>query len=373
MCTDCLCGGTGRRDRLKICCLQGRAGSIPARGTIFCSSKNMSQKIVLTADRPTGCLHLGHFIGSLKSRVELQHIYKQYVMVADVQALTDYFTNPTRVVDNVLEVVADYISVGIDPNITTIFIQSQIPALPELMTYYMNLVSIARLERNPTVKAEIALRKFEESVPTGFVCYPISQVADMTAFKAEVIPVGDDQLPMIEQANEVVRKFNKLYNTNCLKEMKPYLSNTGRLAGIDGKAKASKSLNNAIFLSDEPEVVKQKVYSMFTDPDHLKVSDPGKVEGNVVFMYLDAFYEDKEEIASLKEQYKKGGLGDMTLKSLLNDTLQKMLIPIREKRKALTKKYLLDICMNGSLSARKIADQTLYEVKNAIGINYFNK
>lgn len=332
---------------------------------------SMSKKIVLTGDRPTGCLHLGHFIGSLKNRVSLQHEYKQYIMVADVQALTDYFANPGRVVDNVLEVVSDYLAVGIDPSLTTIFIQSQIPALPELMTYYMNLVSIARLERNPTVKSEIALRQFGESVPVGFVCYPISQVADMTAFKAEVIPVGDDQLPMIEQANEVVRKFNRLYNTDCLKEMQPYLSNTGRLVGIDGRAKASKSLNNAIFLSDSPEVIKEKVYSMYTDPDHIRVSDPGKVEGNVVFVYLDAFHSDKDEVASLKAQYAKGGLGDMALKSLLNSTLQNLLAPIREKRASLDSKYLLEICKAGSDAANKIADETLYEVKNAIGINYF--
>ena len=342
-------------------------------GAPILASNVMSQKVILTGDRPTGALHLGHFIGSLKNRVELQNLYKQYVMVADIQALTDYFDNPQRVTDSVLEVVSDYIAVGIDPEKTTIFIQSLIPALPELMTYYMNLVSISRLERNPTVKTEIAQKKFGDSVPTGFVCYPISQVADMTAFKAEIIPVGDDQLPMIEQANEVVRKFNKLYNTTCLKEMKAYLSNTGRLVGIDGKAKASKSLNNAIFLSDEADVVKQKVYSMYTDPDHIKVSDPGKVEGNVVFTYLDAFYPDKEEIADLKAKYSKGGLGDVKLKSLLNDTLQQLLLPIREKRKSLTKQYLLDICYSGSAKAKNVAAETLYEVKSAMGINYFGK
>jgi len=331
------------------------------------------KKVVLTGDRPTGNLHLGHFIGSLKSRVELQSLYDQYIMVADVQALTDYFSNPQKVVENTLEVVADYISVGIDPNLSTIFIQSQIPALSELTMYYMNLVSVSRLERNPTVKTEIAQKEFGESIPTGFLCYPISQAADITAFKAEVIPVGEDQLPMIELSNEIVRKFNRLYNTECLKESKAYLSNVGRLVGIDGKAKASKSLNNAIFLSDSAEIIKQKVYSMFTDPDHLKVSDPGKVEGNVVFAYLDAFYDEKEEVASLKERYTKGGVGDMVLKSLLNNVLQKFLQPIREKRMALSKNDLLQICFEGTQKAKAVAQKTLLEVKKAIGINFFNE
>ncbi|MDR1333867.1 MAG: tryptophan--tRNA ligase [Holosporaceae bacterium] len=331
------------------------------------------KKVVLTGDRPTGNLHLGHYVGSLQSRVELQKLYEQYIMIADVQALTDYFGNPERVVHNVLEVVADYVAVGIDPQLTTIFIQSQITALPELTVYYMNLVSVARLERNPTVKAEIAQKEFGESVPAGFLCYPISQVADITAFKAELVPVGEDQLPMIELSNEIVRRFNRLYNTNCLKESQAYLSSVGRLVGIDGKAKASKSLNNAIFLSDSPEIIKEKVYAMFTDPNHLKVSDPGKVEGNVVFTYLDAFYEEKEEISSLKERYTRGGLGDTTLKSLLNDVLQKKLLPIREKRQSLSKKDLLEICFQGTCKAKTVAQKTLSEVKEAIGINYFDE
>ncbi|MDR2781437.1 MAG: tryptophan--tRNA ligase [Holosporaceae bacterium] len=330
------------------------------------------KKVVLTGDRPTGNLHLGHLVGSLQSRVELQHCYDQYVMIADVQALTDYFGNPQKVIDNVLEVVADYIAVGIDPQLTTIFIQSQIPAIPELTAYYMNLTSISRLERNPTVKNEIAQKNFGESVPVGFFCYPVSQVSDITAFKAELIPVGEDQLPMIELSNEIVRRFNRLYNTDCLKESKAYLSNVGRLVGIDGKAKASKSLNNAIFLSDSSKIIKEKVYSMFTDPGHTKVSDSGKVEGNVVFAYLDAFYEEKDEISSLKERYQRGGLGDMVLKALLNDVLQKKIQPIREKREALSKKYLLEICFEGTKKANSVAQNTLFEVKKAIGINYFD-
>lgn len=330
----------------------------------------MEKKIALTGDRPTGCLHLGHYIGTLKNRVALQHKYDQYIMIADVQALTDYFSNPTKIVESILEVTADYISVGIDPNISTIFIQSQIPALSELMIYYMNLVTTSRLERNPTIKNEIQQKNFGDTIPAGFLCYPISQAADITAFKAEVVPVGDDQLPLIELCNEIVRRFNRLYQTDCLKEASACLSNTTRLVGIDGKSKASKSLNNAIFLSDAPEVVKQKIWSMYTDPDHIKISDPGKVEGNVVFTYLDAFYQDKEELKSLKDKYRKGGLGDTSLKSLLNDTLQNLLLPIREKRQTLRRENLIEIIHEGSKKAKKIADATLQEVKEAIGISY---
>ena len=246
----------------------------------------MGKQIALTGDRPTGCLHLGHYIGTLKSRVALQHDYDQYIMIADTQALTDYFSNPERISESLLAVVADYLAVGIDPNLSTIFVQSQIPALPELTLYYMNLVTTSRLERNPTVKNEIQQKGYDSAIPVGFFCYPVSEAADITAFKAEVIPVGDDQLPLIELSNEIVRRFNRLYNTECLKESKAYLSKTTRLVGIDGKAKASKSLNNAIFLGDSPEVIKQKVWSMYTDPNHIKVSDPGKVEGNVVCMII---------------------------------------------------------------------------------------
>ncbi|MDR1361841.1 MAG: tryptophan--tRNA ligase [Holosporaceae bacterium] len=331
----------------------------------------MKKTVALTADRPTGKLHLGHFVGSLKNRIELQHECDQYIMIADTQAFTDYFEQPQLVIDNVLEVAADYLAVGLDPNLSTIFIQSRIPQLCELTMYYMNLVSVARLQRNPTVKAELVHKNFGPSVPVGFLCYPVSQAADITAFGTEIVPVGEDQLPMLEQTNEIVRRFNRIYNTNCLKEAHARLGKTKRLTGIDGKAKASKSLNNAIFLSDAPGVIKEKVYAMFTDPHHLKVSDHGRVKGNVVFEYLDAFYDNAEELSSLKAQYKKGGLGDITLKSLLNDTLQELLLPIREKRSHLSRKNLLEICMDGTQKAETVAKMTLNEVKKSMGINYF--
>lgn len=329
-----------------------------------------NKKIVLTGDRPTGCLHLGHYIGSLKNRVSLQEQYDQYVMIADMQALTDYFENPQKIKNSILEVLADYLAVGLDPDKTTIFLQSKISALAELTMYYMNLVSLARLERNPTVKTEIAQKDFSNSIPAGFLCYPISQAADITAFKAELIPVGEDQIPMIEQTNEIVRKFNRIYNTDVLKEAEVMLSPIARLVGIDGKAKAGKSLGNAIFLSDSEDEVKRKVFSMYTDPDHLRISDPGKVEGNVVFAYLDAFFEDKEEVASLKNRYRKGGYGDTALKSLLNETLQSLLKPIRERRASIKREDLLELCLAGSERAQKIASATLFEVKGAIGIDF---
>lgn len=331
------------------------------------------KEIILTGDRPTGKLHLGHYIGSLKNRVSLQHDYDQYVMIADLQALTDYFDRPAHVANSVEEVVKDYLAIGIDPNKTTIFIQSQIAELAELTMLFLNLVSIARLERNPTIKSEIQLREFTESIPAGFLCYPVSQAADITLFKATLVPAGDDQSPMIEQTNEIVRRFNRTYNTECLKETKILLSNTPRLVGIDGKAKASKSLNNAIFLADSSEVLKEKVYSMYTDPDHIKVSDPGKVEGNVVFAYLDAFHENKAEIEDLKAQYRKGGLGDMKLKSLLNETLQTMLKPIREKRESISRDFVMDVIRTGTENARIKAKETMEEVRSAVGINYFQK
>lgn len=328
-------------------------------------------EVILTGDRPTGQLHLGHYIGSLKNRVSLQHEYKQFVMIADMQALTDYFDRPQHVANSVEEVVKDYLAIGIDPSKTTIFIQSQISELADLTMLFMNLVSIARLERNPTIKSEIQLRGFEESIPAGFLCYPISQAADITLFKAELVPAGDDQAPMIEQTNEIVRRFNRIYNTECLKETKILLSNTPRLIGIDGKAKASKSLKNAIFLADSSELVKEKVFSMYTDENHLKVSDPGKIEGNAVFAYLDAFHEDKDEVEALKAQYQKGGLGDVKLKSLLNDTLQKMLAPIRERRESITKDMVMDVVRTGTEHAKAVAKETMLEVKEAVGINYF--
>lgn len=330
----------------------------------------MNKKIILTGDRPSGELHLGHYIGSLKSRIELQHSHKQYIMIADTQALTDNFENPDKVISNVYNVAMDYISVGIDPSKTVIFIQSQIPELTELTIYYLNLVTCSRLERNPTVKSEIKQKGYENSIPVGFFCYPISQAADITAFQADLVPVGDDQLPMIEQTNEIVRKFNRIYNTNCLKECEAYLSNHPRLVGIDGKNKASKSLGNAILISDSADEIRKKVFQMFTDPNHLKVSDPGSVKNNVVFEYLDAFYENKVELDNLKEHYKKGGLGDTKIKNILNDVLQSLIKPFREKRNTIDKSYIEEILSNGKNKAREIASSTLKSVKNAMGINY---
>ncbi len=329
------------------------------------------KSVVLTGDRPTGHLHLGHYIGSLRNRVDMQDNYQCYVMIADMQALSDNFDCPEKVIRNVKEVCKDYIAVGIDPLKTTILIQSMIPELSELTVYYMNLVSLSRLERNPTVKSEMQQKGMEQSIPVGFLCYPISQTADITAFKATHIPVGDDQLPMIELSNEIVRRFNKIYNKQVLKESKAVLSHVQRLVGIDGKAKASKSLNNAIFLSDSSQVIKEKVYQMYTDPNHLKISDPGTVEGNVVFTYLDAFLQDKEQLNDLKRQYRKGGLGDSTVKSLLNETLQNLLQPIREKRLSINDQYVMDVLLEGSAKARAVAQETLREVKEAIGVLYY--
>ena len=331
------------------------------------------KKVILTGDRPTGVLHLGHYIGSLKNRVMLQDAYDQYVMIADIQALTDNFENPAQITKNVYEVAKDYLSIGIDPNKTTLLIQSQIPEIGELTVYYLNLVTLGRLERNPTVKTEIKQKGYGESIPAGFFCYPVSQAADITIFQAELVPVGADQIPMIEQANEIVRSFNRIYQTDCLKECKAYLSNAPRLIGIDGKAKASKSLNNAIFLSDSSDVIKQKVFQMFTDPGHIRVSDPGHVEGNVVFTYLDAFHPIKEEVESLKEHYRKGGLGDTTIKSLLNDTLQALLKPIREKRISLQDKDIKEILHEGTNKAHNVAKSTISKVREAMGLNYWGK
>ncbi|WP_131783461.1 tryptophan--tRNA ligase [Legionella gresilensis] len=330
------------------------------------------KKIILTGDRPTGKLHLGHYVGSLANRIKLQDEYNQFVMIADTQALTDNFETPEKIIDNVYEVALDYLAVGIDPTKSTIFIQSQIPELAELTTYYLNLVTLGRLERNPTVKAEIQQKNYDLSIPAGFFCYPVSQAADITAFKAEAVPVGDDQVPMIEQTNEIVRKFNRIYNTDCLKEAKAILSKTPRLVGIDGQAKASKSLGNAIFLADNAEEVKRKVYMMFTDPNHLRVSDPGQVEGNVVFAYLDAFHPDKEEVDALKAHYRKGGLGDSVIKKLLTQTLENLLEPIWERRASLKRNEVIDILITGTLAAREVAKTTVTEVRNAIGLRYFN-
>jgi tryptophanyl-tRNA synthetase len=328
------------------------------------------KKVILTGDRPSGPLHLGHFVGSLDARVKLQHTYEQYILIADTQALTDNFENPDKVIKNVYEVMKDYISVGIDPEISTIFIQSKISAIAELTVYYMNLVTLARLLRNPTVKTEIMQKNFQNDIPAGFLCYPISQAADITAFGAHLVPVGEDQIPMIEQTNEIVRKFNRLYNTDCLVECEAYLSINKRLVGTDGKNKASKSLGNAIFLSDTKDIIKNKVFQMYTDENHLKVSDPGKIEGNVVFDYLSIFHSNKEEVEELKSHYQKGGLGDVTIKNILTKTLCEFLEPIYEKRQSLEDNHVKELLMIGTQKANQKANQKLEEVKNAIGINY---
>lgn len=329
------------------------------------------KKKILTGDRPTGKLHLGHYVGSLQNRIRLQSEYDQYVMIVDVQALTDNFDNPQKVTQNVIEVAKDYLSIGIDPNQTTILIQSQIPEIAELTIYYLNLVTLGRLERNPTVKYEMQQKGYGDAIPVGFFCYPINQAADITLFQAELVPVGDDQLPMIEQTNEIVRRFNRLYNTNILKECKAILSNTTRLVGIDGKSKSSKSLGNAIALSDTPAIIKQKVFQMYTDPNHIKASDPGCVEGNVVFAYLDAFYDDKEAIEVLKANYRRGGLGDVEIKNILNDCLQLLLEPIRDKRESLDNKVIQEILYRGTVKAGHLAKETMAMVREAIGVKYF--
>lgn len=345
-------------------------------------------KTILTGDRPTGRLHVGHYVGSLSRRVELQNAGdydEMFVMIADAQALTDNAENPEKVRQNIIEVALDYLSCGLDPEKVTIFIQSQVPELTELAFYYMNLVTVSRLQRNPTVKNEIQMRNFETSIPVGFFTYPISQAADITAFKANVVPVGEDQLPMIEQTNEIVRKFNSVYGDTLVeaKAVLPQRKACLRLPGTDGKAKMSKSLGNCIYIADTPEVVKQSVMSMFTDPDHIKVSDPGKLEGNVVFTYLDAFATDEhfekflpeyKNLDELKAHYTRGGLGDMKVKRFLNAVLESVLEPIRARRKEFEKDIpaVYEILKKGSEKARAIASKTLEDVKNAMKINYFS-
>ena len=339
----------------------------------------MNKKVILTGDRPTGKLHIGHYVGSLKKRVELQNSgeYETFIMIADTQALTDNAKNPEKVRNNVLQVALDYLAAGIDPSKTTIFVQSQIPQLPELAMYYANLVSISRLERNPTVKTEIKQKNFGEGVPSGFVFYPISQAADITAFKATHVPVGEDQMPMIELTREISRSFNQTYETDTLIEPEVILSKEGverRLPGINGMdAKMSKSLNNGIYLADSFEEMRAKVMKMYTDPEHIRVEDPGKIEGNVVFAYLDVFAEDKEKVAEMKAHYQKGGLGDVAVKKYLIEEMDKVLKPIREKRAELEKNpdMIYEILKKGSLKAEKIAAQTLKEVKQVMKIDYF--
>lgn len=338
----------------------------------------MSKEIILTGDRPTGKLHIGHYVGSLINRVQLQNSgdYESFIMIADQQALTDNARNPEKIRRSLTEVALDYLAVGIDPSKSIIFVQSQIPELNELTMHYLNLVTVARLERNPTVKNEIKEKNFNMSIPAGFLVYPVSQAADITAFKATVVPAGEDQLPMIEQTREIVRSFNSIYNKDVLVEPRVILpkEGLGRLPGIDGNAKMSKSLNNAIYLSDEPEVIKKKIMSMYTDPNHIKVEDPGQVENNTVFTYLDAFAKDKDKVEEMKEHYKRGGLGDVKVKKYLNEILQAELEPIRSRRKEYEKNmdYVYETLKFGSERARAKASSTLEEVREAIGINYFN-
>lgn len=348
---------------------------------------NLKKEVILTGDRPTGKLHLGHYVGSLRERVKLQGSgdYEEiFIMIADMQALTDNADSPEKVQKSIIELALDYFSVGIDPDRCTVFIQSQVPQLCELTLYYMNLVTVSRLMRNPTVKSEIQMRNFEKSIPAGFLAYPVSQAADITAFKATCVPVGEDQIPMLEQTNEIVRKFNSLYG-EVLVEPKVMLSENKyclRLPGTDGKAKMSKSLGNCIYLSDDEETLKTKVMSMFTDPGHIKATDPGKVEGNTVFIYLRAFCEDEyfpmflpeyNNLNEMEEHYEKGGLGDTKVKNFLFNVLNYVLAPIRKRREELAKdpEIIYELLKNGSRKAKIVAQNTLDEVRKAIGVNYF--
>ncbi|NBQ17241.1 tryptophan--tRNA ligase [bacterium] len=332
----------------------------------------MKKIVVLTGDRPTGPLHLGHYVGSLLNRVMLQETHEQYVMIADMQALTDNAENPEKVLTNVFEVACDYLAVGIDPQKSTLFLQSMIPAIAELSVIYMNLVTVARVQRNPTVKTEIAQKEFGQSIPLGFFVYPVHQAADITVVKAQLVPVGEDQLPMIEQTNEIVRSFNRIYKKNVLVEAQALVPKCSRLVGIDGQAKMSKSLNNAIYLKDSLDELAKKVRSMYTDPNHLRVEDPGSLEGNTVFNYLDVFGDDKKFIEELKAHYQKGGLGDMKVKNYLLEVLEAKLFPIREKRKLFEgdKAQTMKLLLEGSARVNEIAAVTLHEVKTAMGLNY---
>ncbi len=345
-------------------------------------------KVILTGDRPTGKLHVGHYVGSLRERVRLQNegnFDKIYIMIADAQALTDNVEHPEKVRDNIIEVALDYLACGIDPEKSNIFIQSMISELTELTFYYMNLVTVSRAQRNPTVKTEIKMRNFEANIPVGFLVYPISQAADITAFKATTVPVGEDQKPMLEQCREIVHKFNSLYGETLVEPniLLPKNSACLRLPGIDGKAKMSKSLGNCIYLSDEPEVVKKKIMSMFTDPNHLRVEDPGETENNPVFIYLDAFCRDEhfaeflpdyQNLDELKAHYQRGGLGDVKVKKFLNNVLQSELEPIRNRRKDWEKRTsdIYEFLKQGTMEAKKVAAETLNDVRNALKINYFD-
>lgn len=329
------------------------------------------QKVILTGDRPTGCLHLGHYVGSLKNRIELQEMHTQFVMIADVQALTDHVKEPGKVRQNVLEVAFDYLAVGINYEKSTIFIQSLVPELFELTMYYLNLVTWNRLKHNPTVKQEIVQKGLSENVSAGFMVYPVSQAADITAFKADLVPVGADQLPMIEQTNEIVRHFNQTYG-EVLVRAEALLSSIPRLPGIDGSPKMSKTLGNCIYLSDSADEVEKKVKRMYTDPNHLRVEDPGQVEGNPVFMYLDFFETDRVQLEEWKQQYRRGGLGDSVVKKRLNEVLQEFLRPIRSRRLLLAKdpSSVMEILKKGSERARETAARTLQEVRSAMSLQY---
>lgn len=328
--------------------------------------------IILTGDRPTGPLHLGHFVGSLQNRVTLQNSHKQYIIIADAQALTDNFENPQKISENVQQVMLDYLAAGLDPDLNTFFVQSQVPELYELTCYFLNLVTVARLERNPTVKDEIRQKNMKDSVPAGFFCYPVSQAADILAFQTDLVPVGEDQHPMIEQTNEIARRFNFLYKSQVLKEVKALTGTTGRLPGIDGKTKMSKSLGNTISLSESSAEIKRKVRLMYTDPNHVRVEDPGTVEGNVVFTFLDAFDPLKDEVEALKAHYRRGGLGDGVLKNRLTEVLETLIAPMRNKRQEYEKdpSFVQGLLKKGNEQARNVAAITLSQVKRSMGLLY---
>lgn len=336
----------------------------------------MKKKVILTGDRPTGKLHIGHYVGSLRERVKMQESgeYDPFIMIADQQALTDNARDPEKIRRSLTEVALDYLAVGLDPAKSTLFVQSQIPALAELNLYYLNLVTVSRLERNPTVKAEIQQKNFNRSIPAGFFTYPVSQTADITAFKANLVPVGDDQEPMMEQAREIVRTFNSIYGEVLVEPEGVFPpKGQGRIPGLDGNAKMSKSLGNAIYLSDDEDTLKKKVMSMYTDPNHIHVEDPGQVEGNVVFTYLDIFDKDTAKVQELKDHYRHGGLGDVKIKRYLMEVLNAELAPIRQRRAEFAKDLpaVMDILKAGSDRANQVAAQTLDEVKDAMGLNYF--
>ena len=337
-------------------------------------STTSSRRTVLTGDRPTGALHLGHYVGSLKTRLALQETHQQFVLVADTQAMTDNAHDPDKVRRNVLEVALDYLAVGIDPLRTTIAVQSALPALAELTLLYLNFVTVARLERNPTIKEEIQARGFGRDIPAGFLCYPVAQAADITGFKAHVVPVGEDQAPLIEQTNEIVRRINRQVGKDVLPEAEALIPATGRLPGVDGKAKMSKSQGNSIPLSSSPDAIRDSVKSMYTDPNHLRASDPGTVEGNVVFTYLDVFDEDRATVERLKDEYRAGGLGDMVVKRRLEEQLQALIAPIRERREQLARDpgYVFDVLRKGTQRAKNVTQATLDEVRSALGTFSFD-